>query len=122
MTGDGHNTQEELASYAMQNLSLEDSASIKEHLQGCAPCRAELAEVYGDVALMGIAVEQHPLPEGARERFLKRIADSPAGKAQETVKEVTPISIKSTRRGAGFWTPWITAAAMTIAAISPCWE
>jgi anti-sigma-K factor RskA len=118
MTGDGHNTQEELASYAMQNLSLEDSASIKEHLQGCAPCRAELAEVYGDLALMGIAVEQHPLPEGARERFLKRIADSAAVKPQETVKEVTPISVKNSRRGAGFWTPWIAAAAMTIAAVS----
>ena len=67
---------------------------------------------------MGIAVEQHPLPEGARERFMKRIADSPAVKPQETVKEVTPISIKSTRRGPGFWTPWISAAAMAIAAIS----
>ena len=118
MTGGGHNTQEELASYAMQNLSPEDSASIKEHLQGCAPCRAELAEVYGDLALMGIAVEQHPLPEGARERFLKRIADFPAVKPQETVKEVPPISVKSTRRGPAFWTPWIAAAAMTIAAIS----
>ena len=118
MTGDGHNTQEELASYAMQNLSLEDSASIRAHLQDCAPCRAELAEVYGDLALLGIAVEQHPLPPGARERFLKRIADSPVVNAQEAVKEVTPISVKSTRRGPGFWTPWIAAAAMTIVAIS----
>ncbi len=37
---------------------------------------------------------------------------------QESVKEVTPISVKSTRRGRGFWTPWIAAAAMAIAAIS----
>ncbi len=118
MTGDGHNTQEELASYAMQNLPLEDSASIRAHLQGCAPCRAELAEVCGDLALLGIAVEQHPLPPGARERFLKRIAAAPAVNEQEAVKEVTPISIKSTRRGPGFWIPWIAAAAMAIAAIS----
>jgi anti-sigma-K factor RskA len=118
MTGNGHNTQEELASYAMQNLPLEDSASIRAHLQGCAPCRAELAQVYGDLALLGIAVEQHPLPEGARDRFLQRIAASPAVKPQETVKEVTPISLKSTRRGPGFWIPWVAAAAMTIVAIS----
>ncbi len=84
MTGDGHNTQEELASYAMQNLPLEESASIREHLQNCAPCRTELAEVCGDLALLGIAVEQHPLPEGARERFLKKIAASPAVKPQDS--------------------------------------
>jgi anti-sigma-K factor RskA len=68
--------------------------------------------------LLGIAVEQHPLPVGARDRFLQRIAASPAVKPQETVKEVTPISLKSTRRGPGFWIPWVAAAAMTIVAIS----
>jgi anti-sigma-K factor RskA len=108
MTGDGHNTQEELASYAMQNLPAEESASIREHLRNCAPCRTELAEVCGDLALLGIAVEQQPLPEGARERFLKRIGGSPA--------EVVPI--RSARRGPGFWIPWIAAAAMAIVAIS----
>jgi anti-sigma-K factor RskA len=118
MTGDGHNTQEELASYAMQNLPVEESASIREHLQNCAPCRAELAEVCSDLALLGIAVEQHPLPAGARERFLKRIATSPAAKPQDSTAEVTPISVKSTRRGPGFWIPWGAAAAMAIATVS----
>ena len=66
MTGNGHNTQEELASYAMQGLPVEESASIRTHLQGCRACRAELAEVCGDLALLGIAVEQQPLPDGAR--------------------------------------------------------
>ncbi len=81
MTGNGHNTQEELASYAMQSLPPEESASIRTHLQTCAPCRTELAQVCGDLALLGIAVEQQPLPEGARDRFLKRIASSPAVRA-----------------------------------------
>ncbi len=70
MTGNEHNTQEELASYAMQNLPVEESASIRAHLQACAQCRTELAQVSGDLALLGLAVEQQPLPEGARERFL----------------------------------------------------
>ena len=78
MTGNGHNTQEELASYAMQSLPVEESASIRAHLQSCAECRTELAQVCGDLALLGLAVEQQPLPEGARERFLNRIASSPA--------------------------------------------
>jgi anti-sigma-K factor RskA len=118
MTGNGHNTQEELASYAMQSLPPEESASIRTHLQTCLQCRTELAQVCGDLALLGIAVEQQPLPEGARERFLKRIASSPAIQPQEKLAEVTPIAVKTTRRGASFWVPWVTAAAMAIAAIS----
>jgi anti-sigma-K factor RskA len=118
MTGNGHNTQEELASYAMQGLPPEESASIRAHLQTCATCRTELAQVCGDLALLGLAVEQQPLPEGARERFLNRIASSPAIKPEGKLAEITPISSKTGRRGAGFWTPWIAAAAMAIAAIS----
>jgi Anti-sigma-K factor rskA len=118
MTGNGHNTQEELASYAMQSLPVEESASIRTHLQSCPPCRAELAQVCGDLALLGIAVEQEPLPEGARQRFLKRISSSPTVKPQETVAEVTSISVKRARRGPGFWIPWAAVAAMAIVAIS----
>jgi hypothetical protein len=118
MTGNGHNTQEELASYAMQGLPLEESASIRTHLQSCALCRTELAEVCADLALLGIAVEQQPLPEGARQRFLDKIASSSAVKPQTAPAEVTPISVKSARRGPGFWIPWVAAAAMAIVAIS----
>jgi anti-sigma-K factor RskA len=118
MTGNGHNTQEELASYAMQNLPVEESASIRAHLQSCAPCRNELAQVCGDLALLGLGVEQQPLPEGARERFLNRIASSPTVKPGEKLAEVTPIPVKSTRRSIGFWAPWVAAAAMAIVAIS----
>jgi len=114
MTGNGHNTQEELASYAMQNLPVEESASIRAHLQTCAECRTELAQVCGDLALLGLAVEQQPLPDGARDRFLQRIASSPVAKPAE----VTPIDGKAKRRGAGFWVPWMTAAAMAIVAVS----
>jgi anti-sigma-K factor RskA len=115
MTGNEHNTQEELASYAMQNLPVEESASIRAHLQTCATCREELAQVCGDLALLGLGVEQQPLPEGARERFLTRIASSGT---VEKLAEVTPISTKTTRRGAGFWVPWAAVAAMAIATIS----
>ncbi len=118
MTGNEHNTQEELASYAMQSLPVEESASIRAHLQSCAECRNELAQVCGDLALLGLAVEQQPLPEGARERFLNRIASSPTVKAGEKLAEVTPMPVKSTRRGASFWVPWVAAAAMAIVAIS----
>src|SRR5271163_4716008 len=118
MTGNGHNTQEELASYAMQNLPVEESASIRAHLQSCEPCRAELAQVCGDLALLGMALDQQPLPQGARERFLQRIASSPLAATQKSVAEVTPITAKKARRGAGYWVGWGTAAAAGIVAVS----
>ena len=117
MTGNGHNTQEELASYAMQNLPVEESASIRAHLQTCAECRTELAQVCGDLALLGLAVEQQPLPDGARDRFLQRIASPPVAQPEAKPAGVTPIDVAK-RRGAGFWVPWMTAAAMAIAAVS----
>jgi anti-sigma-K factor RskA len=116
MTGNGHNTQEELASYAMQSLPVEETASIRAHLQTCATCRAELAQVSGDLALLGLAVEQQPLPQGARERFLQRIASGV--EPQPKPAEVIPIPVKSARRGPGFWAGWGTAAAVAIAAVS----
>ncbi len=118
MTGNGHNTQEELASYAMQGLPVEESASIRAHLQTCAQCRTELAQVCGDLALLGLAVEQQPLPEGARDRFLQRIASSPVVKPQEKPAEIISIDEKAKRRGFSFWMPWMTAAAMAIVAVS----
>ncbi|HTZ56908.1 MAG TPA: anti-sigma factor [Acidobacteriaceae bacterium] len=117
MTGNGHNTQEELASYAMQALSVEESASIRAHLQACAACRAELAKVSGDLALLGLAVEQQSLPEGARDRFLQRIAAAPAAKSEEKMADVTPITAKTSRRGKGFWIPWGAAAALAAVCI-----
>lgn len=118
MTANGHNTQEELASYAMQNLPVEESASIRAHLQACPECRVALAGVSGDLALLGMAVEQQPLPQGARERFLERIASSPVAGTRTSAAEVAPIAVMKARRGAGYWTAWGTAAAMAIVSIS----
>jgi len=118
MTGDIHNTQEESAAYVMQSLPDGETASIKAHLQTCESCRRQLAEVSGDLALLGIAVEQQPLPAGARQRFLDKIAASPSVKPLATAATVTPISAKSGRRGPGFWIPWVAAAAMAIVSIS----
>jgi hypothetical protein len=77
-----------------------------------------LAEVCGDLALIGSAVPQQELPAGARQRFLERIASTPVTELPAKLAEVTPIDIKTSRRGAGYWVPWVAAAAMAIATIS----
>jgi anti-sigma-K factor RskA len=118
MTGNEHNTQDELASYALQNLPVAESAAIRAHLQGCLPCRIELAQVSGDLAMLGIAVAQSPLPAGARQRFLEKIAGTASASASASASaaaKVTPITVK--RRGAGFWVPWAAVAAMAIVSV-----
>ena len=77
MTDRNHIPQEDLALYAMQTLSQEESVAIRTHLATCALCRDELAELSGDLALVALSVEQHPVPEGARQRFLDKVAASP---------------------------------------------
>ncbi len=118
MISSAHNTQEELAFYAMQSLPLEDSASISQHLQTCLQCRTALAEISGDLALFGLAVDQQPLPEGARQRFLEKVAASPVVKPPDATANVIPMSATRSRRGPRVWIPWVAAAAMGIAAIS----
>ena len=116
MIDNGHITQEELASYAMQSLPVAESASIREHLQGCDLCRAELAEVSTDLALYGLAVEQQSLPEGARQRFLDKLTSTSSDKTA-VAAGVIPFAA-ARRRGPGFWVPWVALAAMAIAAVS----
>jgi anti-sigma-K factor RskA len=108
MTGNGHNTPEELAAFAMHSLPAEEAASMKAHLDSCPECREELSQLYGDLALLAFSVEQQPLPQGARQRFLDKIAPAPA--------EAVVVPIKK-RRGPGFWVPWSLVAGLAVACL-----
>ena len=77
MTDSIHISLEDLTLYAMQALSSAERVPIRLHLAECEACRTELAAVSGDLALMAMSTEQHPLPEGARDRFLTRIGAAP---------------------------------------------
>jgi anti-sigma-K factor RskA len=120
MTDGRHISQEDLALYAMQALSREESAPIRAHLAECSLCRAEVAELSGDLALVAMSVEQHPLPEGARQRFLERIA-ADAASAQPASKP-TAISIDSPRRRVAAWIPWAAVAAMILISVALQWR
>jgi len=117
MTGGQHISQDDLALFAMQALSAEESAAVREHLSACADCRAELAMLEGDLAAIALSVEQHPLPTGARERFARRIAAHAAATAPSP-SLAEPVSIDRVRPSArGAWLGWAAAAAILIAAI-----
>ena len=111
-----HIPQEDLILYAMQGLSEGESAAVRLHLEDCKPCREEIAAVSGDLALLALSVEQHPLPDGARQRFVDRI--STATSATETKAPVVAIDTARPGRKAALWISWLAVAAMLVTAIS----
>jgi hypothetical protein len=117
MTDDRHIPQEDLALHAMQALSSEESATVRLHLCECEACRAELARIEGDLSLVAMSVEQHLLPEGARERFSERIGATSAN--AEQLLNGGPIAIDSRKRPARStaWMAWMATAALLVLAI-----
>jgi Anti-sigma-K factor rskA len=72
-----HISEEDLVLYSLQSLSAGETAAVALHLEGCAECARQLAEVSGDLALLSLSVEQTPVPDAARTRFMSRIASEP---------------------------------------------
>jgi hypothetical protein len=117
-----HITQDDLALYALQALSNEESTAVKEHLSTCALCRSELATLEGDLAMVALSVEQQALPEGARERFVRRIeADRDAVAIGRKSADVVPIE-RGRKPGFAGWSGWIAAAAMLLVCVGLGWE
>jgi Anti-sigma-K factor rskA/Putative zinc-finger len=118
MKGNEHISPEDLALLALGTLPEGESAAMRVHLAECKECREELAKFSGDVAMIGLSVPRHPLPAGARQRFLDRVsADAytakPAAEAPEPEVE---------KRGKGFvfpllvMIPWALAAGLAFVA------
>jgi hypothetical protein len=115
VTVDGHISQEDLALYALRILSEGESAAVRAHLAECVLCRDELAEFSGAAAMVGLAIPQHPVPVGARQRFLNKIAaDTSTTKQPEkqAMRGQASLLLRNT------WIPWATAATLAIIAIS----
>jgi anti-sigma-K factor RskA len=116
MTGAQHISQDDLALYALETLSPEESAALREHLSQCDVCRTELARLRGDLAMVALSVEQHPLPAGARERFAQKIADDIRPHAASAKRaEAVPID-RGSRFGRARWPGWLAAAVLLIVA------
>ncbi len=113
MTDVRHISQEELALHAMQALSSEAAAAVRLHLSECSECRDHLAEVSGDLALVAMGVDQHPVRAGARQRFIARVAAS-ALKAPETSSRVVPISQRKVGSRNSEWIAWMAVAALVV--------
>jgi anti-sigma factor RsiW len=61
--------------YALDALPPDEAAAFADHLQECAPCRQEVAEMQVTAAQLGLQVAQGP-PPGLRDRILQAIRDT----------------------------------------------
>jgi len=132
MSATRHIEQEDLALFAMQLLSTDESATVTSHVEHCAECRQLLAEVQGELAVYAHTVDIHPPSAQARERLMKQVARE---------KKEVPIERASTpEAGSGYktglggsstvqdepkqsfgsrifpWAGWAVAAGLTVAA------
>jgi Anti-sigma-K factor rskA len=110
-----HISQEDLALHAMQAMPREGMESVREHLSDCEWCREELAALNGDLALVAVTVARRPVPQGAKQRFMQKLAVAgPAGGAARHAAEVVPIDRRQMRRR-GSWVPWAAVALLALA-------
>jgi anti-sigma-K factor RskA len=98
----------------MQALSREESAGLRLHLAECAECREQLAEIAGDLALVAMSVEQHDVPEGARQRLLERISATSDTREHASRGSVIPISHEKRAPRSWMWIPWTAVAALLV--------
>jgi hypothetical protein len=117
MTDNAHIPEETLALYALQALDQAESAAVRAHSVGCAECRAELARLEGDLALVAMSADQHPVPAGARERFLNRIGHRTNVAQKNEPATVISIESRAPARRSVAWPAWLAAAAMLFIAI-----
>ncbi len=67
-------TSEDLALFAMQLLSKEETAEVAAYLAQSSDARKELAEIQGDLAIYAHTVDMHSPPAQVRERLMKQVA------------------------------------------------
>ncbi|MGC2160872.1 MAG: anti-sigma factor [Silvibacterium sp.] len=112
MSSTQHISQEDLTLYSIQALTPAEYAEARAHLGTCADCRSALADVLADLSLIGLSVQQKAIPDGARQRFLATVANTP--QASTSTAGATPAArtIPEQRHKGGLgWFGWVTAIA-----------
>jgi anti-sigma-K factor RskA len=115
MTNGTHIALEDLAALAMRSAAPSETAAVEEHLAQCERCRAEFEKLSSELAMVAMSVDQKQLPEGARERFIQRIPNSPATSNLASIAKPSPKRAKTALMTT--WLPWSLAAVLALVAI-----
>ena len=128
-----HANPEDLTLFAMQLLSGEEAGAIAEHVEHCAECRRELAQIRGDLGTYAFTVETHTPSDAARDRLLRQISREkkaiPISHSRSaaiatfgrTTSILTPTEDEEAQRPSRIpvilaWTGWAAAAALAVTA------
>jgi hypothetical protein len=119
MNTNGNLNPDDLVLYAMQLLSPEETAIIRQGLKHDQTARQELAAIYTDLALVAGSVETHDAPPLARERLLRdisrerKVVSIDNAKAAPIAAAVPAVS-KAARSRVLPWVGWAVAAGMAL--------
>lgn len=70
---------DDLALYALDELTGADRQELEAHLETCAACRRELQALRGDLGLLGLSSSGPQPPARSKERLMRAIAAEPRG-------------------------------------------
>jgi len=104
-----HDPHMEVATYALGMQAPDERAAFEQHLSGCAPCRAELAELEPAVGLLRHAAPADSPPPSLQARTMLAI-EREAAEAAEPARE------RPRRRRT--WLPRLALAGAAAAAIA----
>jgi anti-sigma-K factor RskA len=106
---------EDLALYALDELTGSERQDLEAHLDTCAACRRELQALRGDLGLLGLSSSGPQPPARSKDRLMRAIAAEPRGvsaAAQAT----------TARRSFGWaWVPTL-AAVVLLFALAGLWR
>jgi len=83
--------KELLAAFALDSLDGEDARALQEHLEGCAECQAELAELRGTAGMLALAVDPVAPPPELREQLLARVGRESPRRLREVPSRRRPL-------------------------------
>jgi len=102
---------EDLALYALNDLSGSELQELEQHLETCAACRRDLQSLRSDMGLLGLSAVGPRPPARSKERLMRAIAAEPRG-------HKAPLTVPAPGRR-NFWLTWIPAAiALAVIAFS----
>lgn len=134
MTPELHPELDDMILYCMGTLDAEDgtttSERVRKHVAECAECRAQVALLTADMALMAMAVPQIAPPAGAKDRLFKAAgvtlsqtthtslaaSSLPAGASGSSSTNVLPMQPRRHSPGL-IWGGWVAAAACLFYAV-----
>ncbi len=134
MTPELHPELDDLIRYCMGTPNAEDDAAttdrVRKHVAECADCRAQVAQLSSDLALVAMAVPQIAPPAGAKDRLFKAAGvklpqSAQASATASSLRASTPPSsatnvlpMKPRRHSPGLiWGGWVAAAACLFYAV-----